>query len=96
MSDAAIIMRYDANKKSPMVAYLLGWFFGTFGGHRFYLGHTGSAVAMLTITLLSFPLMLVLVGFITIFITVVWAIVDAFLIPGMTREFNNVLATRLL
>jgi hypothetical protein len=39
--------------------------------------------------------MLVLVGFVTIFITVVWAIVDAFLIPGMTREFNNMLATRL-
>jgi TM2 domain-containing membrane protein YozV len=47
MTEAATLMRYEANKKSPMVAYLLWWFFGTFGGHRFYLGHTGSAVAML-------------------------------------------------
>jgi TM2 domain-containing membrane protein YozV len=38
---------YDANKKSVFVAYLLWWFAGHFGAHRFYLGCQRSAVAML-------------------------------------------------
>jgi TM2 domain-containing membrane protein YozV len=95
MSDAAAMMRYDANKKSTLVAYLLWWFLGALGGHRFYLGKTGSAVAMLLITVLSIPLMFVFVGFFTIFIVAVWVLVDAFLIPGMCREHNNRLASSL-
>jgi len=95
MTEAAALMRFEANKKSPVVAYLFWWFTGSFGGHRFYLGRTGSAVAMLTITLLSIPLMFLLIGFFTFMVVAVWLIVDAFLIPGMAREFNNQLATML-
>lgn len=38
---------YDANKKSVFVAYLLWWFLGTFGAHRFYFGKIATAVGML-------------------------------------------------
>ena len=82
-------MRFEANKKSMALAYILWWFLGCFGGHRFYLGRTGSAVAMLCIMLGSFVLMFVLIGFLTIWIVPVWAIIDAFLIPGIVREHNQ-------
>lgn len=95
MNDAATMMRYDANKKSTSVAYLLWFFLGMFGAHRFYLGHTGTAVTLLVITLVSLPLMFVLIGLLTILIPCVWWLVDAFLIPSMTRDSNNGLVLHL-
>ena len=41
-------------QKSTGVAYLLWFFLGGFGGHRFYLGKTGTAVAQLIITIVGF------------------------------------------
>lgn len=93
--DAQAMMRYDANKKSLGVAYVLWFFFGGIGGHRFYLKQTGTAIAMLLIFLASIPLSFVLIGFIGFTIVGIWAIVDAFLIPGLTRDYNNRLITSL-
>lgn len=95
MSDAAALMRFEANKKSILVGYLLWWLLGIFGGHRFYLGKSGSAIAMLLISLFSLPLMFVFIGFVTILITIIWALVDAFLIPGWIRDWNNRLVDAL-
>lgn len=93
--DAQAMMRYDANKKSVGVAYVLWFFFGGLGGHRFYLKQTGTAIAMLIIFLVSIPLSLILIGYIGFTIVGIWAIVDAFLIPGMTRDYNNRLISSL-
>jgi TM2 domain-containing membrane protein YozV len=95
MSDVHTSMKYDALKRSIFVAYILWWFFGIFGGHRFYLGRSGSAIAMLLISLFSIPLMFVIIGFLTIWITGIWALVDAFLIPGMVRDANLQLVAAL-
>lgn len=80
-----IEQRITNEGKSMIAAYILWWFFGIFGGHRFYLGKTGSAIAMLLISL-------TIVGLI---ITVIWSIIDAFLIPGMVRESNDRLRQKL-
>jgi TM2 domain-containing membrane protein YozV len=37
--------------KSRLVALLLVWLLGVLGGHRFYVGKNGSAIAMLLCTL---------------------------------------------
>lgn len=87
-SDARVLMEYDIRRKSMVLAYLLWWFLGTLGAHRFYLGRTGSAVAMLIITLISFPLALLLIGYVGFALIGVWWLVDAFLIPGMVRSHN--------
>jgi TM2 domain-containing membrane protein YozV len=84
-SDTRALLLYEANKKTPVVAYLLWFFLGLFGGHNFYLKRTGVAVAQLILSL-------TLVGMV---ITVIWVIVDAFLIPGFVRDQNNLLATQL-
>ncbi len=95
MSDAARLMQYDANKKSVAAAYVLWFFLGGLGAHRFYLGETGTAVAILLITLGSVALMAAMIGFFTIWVTIVWVLVDVFLIPGIARKYNSALAARL-
>jgi TM2 domain-containing membrane protein YozV len=84
-NDARVLMLYEANKKTALVAYLLWFFLGLFGAHNFYLGRTGVAVTQLILSL-------ILVGMI---ITVFWVLVDAFLIPGWVRRQNNLLAAQL-
>lgn len=61
------------NAKNPLVAFLLWGFLGFFGAHRFYLGNTGYAVAML------------LLGWATFFI---WPVLDALFIMKRIREVN--------
>ena len=84
-SDARTMMLYEANKKEALIAYLLWFFLGLFGGHNFYLKRTGVAVAQLILSL-------TLVGML---ITIFWVLVDAFLIPGWVRNQNNLLAAQL-
>ena len=84
-SDTRALMLFEANKKSALTAYLLWFFLGLLGGHNFYLKRTGVAVAQLVLSL-------TLVGMV---ITIVWVLVDAFLIPGWVRNQNNLLATQL-
>ena len=84
-SDTRALMLFEANKKTALVAYILWFFLGLVGGHNFYLKRTGVAVTQLILTL-------TLVGMV---VTIVWAFVDAFLIPGWVRNQNNILAAQL-
>jgi TM2 domain-containing membrane protein YozV len=83
--DTRALMLYEANSKSVLVAYILWFFVGLFGGHNFYLKRIGVAVTQLILTI-------TVVGSV---ITLVWIIVDAFLIPGWVRNQNNLLAVQL-
>lgn len=86
---------FEANKKSLLIAYILWWFLGTFGVHRLYLGKVGSALAMAIVTLLSFPLVFLLVGYIGFALIALWWLIDAFLLPGMVRDRNLALIGRI-
>ena len=88
-------MMYDANRKSVGVAYLLWFFLGGLGGHRFYTGKTGTAVTMLALTILGILLAALGVGLVLLLVAAVWEIIDAFLIPGWIRNANMLLATTL-
>ncbi len=73
----------DVSPKSRIAATLLSilpaWFFSVFGIHRFYLGKIGSAVAMLSLTIL---------GWITIWI---WGLGFLFLVAGGIWSFVDFL-----
>jgi TM2 domain-containing membrane protein YozV len=84
-NDTRVLILFEANKKIPTVAYILWVFLGWFGGHNFYLGRIGVAVAQLILTL-------TVIGW---FITVIWVFVDGFLIPSWVRDQNNLLASQL-
>nr|WP_082472110.1 TM2 domain-containing protein [Paenibacillus bovis] len=64
--------------KNMVVAYVLWYFLGIFGGHRFYMGKIGTAVTQLILSLTG-------VGMI---VTGVWWVVDAFLLHTWVKERN--------
>ncbi|ASG80160.1 TM2 domain-containing protein [Lactiplantibacillus pentosus] len=68
----------ELQKKSALITYLLCLFIGTLGAHRYYVGKTGSAIAMTLITVLT-------LGFGAI-VTGIWALVDLFLINGWLQD----------
>jgi TM2 domain-containing membrane protein YozV len=63
----------DKRKKSTGATWLIWFFFGGLGGHRYYLGRIGSGIAM-TLTLGGFG---------------IWALIDAFFINGMLAKRNE-------
>jgi TM2 domain-containing membrane protein YozV len=68
---------YRTSDQRSRTAYiLLGVFLGLLGIHNFYAGRTGPGVVQLLITLISFPLMFICIGFVTIFIPAIWALVE--------------------
>ena len=89
-----IEQRVTNEAKSVGVAYLLWFFLGGFGGHRFYLGRTGSAVVLLLLTIAGAITLVAGVGAIMLIIVGIWVLVDAFLIPGMvTQQKQHVRST---
>jgi len=78
-----LILRQEVEnrRKSVAAVWLLWVFLGLFGAHRFYLGRVGTGVAML-LTIGG--------GFF------IWALVDAFLIPGMLRANQHKVEAEVL
>jgi TM2 domain-containing membrane protein YozV len=72
--------------KSMVVAYLLWYFLGLVGAHRFYMGRTGSAIAQLILSI-------TVVGLI---VTSIWWIVDAFLTHQWVKDKNHELESKVL
>jgi TM2 domain-containing membrane protein YozV len=68
--DRAFAVDSYVSDKSRLLALLLAFFFGVFGAHRFYVGKTGTAVAMLLLDL-------TLVGFA---VTGIWSVIDCIFI----------------
>ncbi|WP_435165827.1 TM2 domain-containing protein [Falsirhodobacter sp. 1013] len=85
-----IEQRITNEAKSPGAAYLLWFFLGTFGVHRFYLGHLKTGLALLALMLLG----VVTMG-VSSLMALLWWVVDAFLIPGMIAGDKNRLRARL-
>jgi TM2 domain-containing membrane protein YozV len=88
-------LRYDANKKSVGVAYVLWFFFGGFGAHRFYLKKNKTAAILLLATIVGAVTSMFGVGLFILGAVGIWVLVDAFLIPGWSREFNNQIIDQL-
>ena len=67
----------NTSDKQILVAFLLAWFVGVLGVHRFYAGRIGSGVAMLILTI-------TVVG---IVVTSIWALVDLIILA--TGNFRD-------
>nr|WP_298102170.1 TM2 domain-containing protein [uncultured Shinella sp.] len=91
-----IEQRVTNDAKSTGVAYLLWFFTGGLGGHRFYLGRTGSAVAMLILFILGLATSPIGIGIVLLAGLGIWGLVDAFLIPGMIAHSKAKLRSDML
>lgn len=67
-------------QKSSGTTWLLWVFTGGLGGHRFYLGKTGTGVAML----------------LTIGGLGIWTLIDLFLVSGMIRDTNEKIENEII
>ena len=87
----------DISPKSRLTATLLVWFLGIFGAHRFYLGKTGTAIAMLVLGIVGWIFMGVgvatylwgisLFGYLFIIAVGIWAFVDfIFAVAGIMKD----------
>jgi TM2 domain-containing membrane protein YozV len=78
-------------EKSMGTAYLLWFFVGGLGAHRFYLGYGTSGMAQLLLLVLSWMLLLsgALWAVAGLFFGALWLLGDVFVIPSLTREANN-------
>ena len=81
--------------RSPVIAYLLWFFLGVFGAHRFYLGRVGSGIGMLVLFWLGAFTMILLVGWIFLLAYGLWWLVDAFMIPKMIDSDRSTRRTQI-
>ncbi|PNZ40096.1 TM2 domain-containing protein [Mammaliicoccus vitulinus] len=80
LDEKSYVEQQVANRsKSLVISYVLWFFLGALGGHRFYYGKTCSAIVLLLITLFtswwSFGIFMF-----------IWLIIDALLIPSWKRR----------
>ncbi|MCP1117022.1 TM2 domain-containing protein [Robbsia andropogonis] len=89
------MMKYDAEKKGVGVTYLLWFFLGGLGAHRFYAKGMSAGIVQLALMIFGLATMGLGVGAFVLIALYLWVFVDAFLIPGMIRRYNLELAARL-
>lgn len=89
------MMRFEANRSSVLVAYIIWFFLGFFGLHRMYCGRWLSGLLMLALHGFSWLTWYIGIGIIGFGILGLWWLIDALLIPGMVRRANNELVDRL-
>jgi TM2 domain-containing membrane protein YozV len=87
-SDTKALLRFETAKKSAGVAYLLWFFLGMLGAHRFYLGRGGSGAAQLILTIVGLVTLVVVVGAVILGCVGIWVLIDLFLIGGWVKIHN--------
>lgn len=86
------MMAYDAAKKDLILAYLLWFFLGSFGVHRFYLNRSFSGAMMAILHLISWGTLMIAIGFLGFGLLGLWWLIDAILIMGWVERHNEQLA----
>lgn len=71
--------------KSMVVAYVLWFFLGQLGVHRFYLGKTTTGIVQAALTVIGWLTVIMFIGWAFLAVLWIWLIVDLFLIPGMSN-----------
>jgi len=94
MSEAIAIAKAQALSKSNGVAYLLWFFLGMFGAHRFYMDQK-HGVTMLVLTIVGILTGILVIGYLILLGVWVWWIVDAFSIHKWVAAYNLNIITEL-
>ncbi|MDP9729384.1 TM2 domain-containing protein (plasmid) [Alicyclobacillus sp. TC] len=72
--------------KNMVLAYVLWFFLGSLGIHRFYLGRIGTGIVQLILGVIGWATAVFVVGWFFLGVLYLWLLVDLFLIPGMARR----------
>jgi TM2 domain-containing membrane protein YozV len=80
--------------KTKKVTFLLAFFLGAYGAHRFYVGKIKSAIAMLILTIIAVTVMITTEeGIIYIPIMIWWLIDWIMVLAGKFKDKNGLLVT---
>ncbi|WP_085991598.1 TM2 domain-containing protein [Oceanobacillus senegalensis] len=74
------------SQKNIALAYVLWFFLGQIGIHRFYTGRISTGIMQLLLGIIGWSTSWILIGYIPLGLLWVWLFIDIFLIPGMCRS----------
>lgn len=77
------------NNKSTLVAYILWFFFGNLGIHRFYLGSPVFGGIQLALGVFGWATSWILIGWLFLIPLWIWLLFDLIWIPMRTGAVNN-------
>jgi TM2 domain-containing membrane protein YozV len=75
--------------KNVVIAYLLWWFLGFFGIHRFYLGRVGTGITQLVLLIVGLVTAVFLIGYIFLIVLLVWWLLDAYFVYAIVKESKS-------
>ncbi|WP_405096848.1 TM2 domain-containing protein [Oceanobacillus sp. FSL H7-0719] len=73
-------------QKNIALAYVLWFFLGQIGIHRFYTGRIATGIMQLLLGVSGWATTWILIGYVPLGILWLWLLIDIFLIPGMCRN----------
>jgi TM2 domain-containing membrane protein YozV len=77
----------ELSNKSLAVALILWFLLALTGAHRMYMGKMGSGLSQLMLLIISLATMVVLAGYVLIFIAIMWWLIDVYVI---FKFFNSI------
>tara|TARA_B100000073_G_scaffold346659_1_gene358649 strand:+ start:4245 stop:4643 length:399 start_codon:yes stop_codon:yes gene_type:complete len=83
-------------EKNLVLAYVLWFFLGMVGAHRFYLGKIKTGVAMLLLTVVGWITSVILVGFLFLFAAGIWWLIDVYYTNKYVVEHNHIMKAKKL
>jgi len=89
MGEQTVAVKMNMEGKSVVIAYLLWWFLGWAGVHRFYLGHVKTGIAQLLMVVLGMVLTVIFVGYLILLCWFVWWVLDAYFTYKYVEEENQ-------
>ena len=89
MSEQSVSINVNTEGKNMVVAYLLWFFLGYFGIHRFYLGKVGSGLAQLLLMIIGWVTSFIFIGFFLIAAWFIWWLLDAYFVQQYVTDFND-------
>ena len=83
-------------EKNLVLAYVLWFFLGMVGAHRFFLGKIKTGVAMLLLTVVGWITSVILVGFLFLFAAGIWWLIDVYYTNKYVVEHNHIMKAKKL
>ncbi|VAW57747.1 hypothetical protein MNBD_GAMMA07-281 [hydrothermal vent metagenome] len=74
--------------KNLFIAYLLWWFLGWAGVHRYYLGRIKTGIAQLLLLIIGSIMAFFVIGYALVFAWFIWWALDAYFTYKMVQEEN--------